>query len=148
MPVDQPVINIYYGEHQSEGTNKIEEPVESATRILKQDDERHLVTGVVLEPETVDAHGDVISADEIEATAHNFMVSYGTIGIQHNAMSKGALMVESWITKSAQSIEGQKVKKGAWLITVWVPDDNEWEAVKEGKFTGFSVGGFGERIEE
>ena len=35
-----------------------------------------LVAGIVLEPEVVDAHGDICSADEIKKTAYNFMARY------------------------------------------------------------------------
>ncbi|MCA9610234.1 MAG: DNA adenine methylase, partial [Myxococcales bacterium] len=45
-------------------------------------DERY-VLGVVLEPETVDAQGDVYSADEVRKAAHRFMEEYQGLGLQH-----------------------------------------------------------------
>jgi hypothetical protein len=33
------------------------------------------------------------------------------------------------------------VKKGSWLMTVHVSSDKTWRDVKDGKITGFSIGG-------
>ncbi len=40
---------------------------------VSRGEELRLVTGIVPEPEVVDAHGDICSADEIKKTAYRFM---------------------------------------------------------------------------
>jgi len=112
--------------------------------ILKRDDDKQLVTGVVLEPEVEDAHGDVISVEEVEKAAHNFMRESRVIGLQHKEQGP-AEVVESFITKEEMNIGGEKVVKGAWVMTVKVHDVDIWKAVKSGEFTGFSIGGTGMR---
>jgi hypothetical protein len=42
--------------------------------ILKTDVERRLVYSVIAETDTVDAQGDVMSAETIEEMAHNYML--------------------------------------------------------------------------
>jgi len=42
--------------------------------ILKADVEKRLVYSVIAEPDTVDAQGDVMSAETIEEMAHNFLL--------------------------------------------------------------------------
>lgn len=112
--------------------------------ILKRDDEKRLITGVVLEPEVEDAHGDVISEEEVEDAAHDFMMKSRVIGLQHKELGP-VEVVESFITKEAMKIGDEPVVKGAWVMTVKVHDDSVWESVKKGEFTGFSIGGTGMR---
>lgn len=121
--------------------------IEKRVPILKTDEERRLVTGVVYEPDTVDAHGDMMTAEEIEKTAHLFMKEYQQIDKQHNWEDGYGTVVESWVTKSDTYIGDQEVKKGSWCMTVYVEDDDTWEEIKKGEVTGFSMGGVGERVE-
>src|ERR1051326_3082540 len=55
--------------------------------IAKLDEERHLIYGVVYDPEVPDAHDDLMSAAEIEKMAHGFMQKYATLdaasGLEH-----------------------------------------------------------------
>ena len=44
--------------------------------ISKSDEDKRIVTGVVLEPETIDAQGDTIPAQVIEKAAHQFLSGY------------------------------------------------------------------------
>lgn len=107
----------------------------------KLDEEKRLVTGIVLQPEVVDAHGDVISVEEIEKTAHEFMEKFRAIGEQHLELAE-AVPVESFTAKDDMELGGEKVLKGSWVLTVKVLNDELWEAVKNGSYTGFSIGGF------
>ncbi|MBW2672593.1 MAG: hypothetical protein JRD89_04140, partial [Deltaproteobacteria bacterium] len=114
--------------------------------IIKADEEQRLVYGVVLEPDTVDTQGDTISADEIEAAAHRFLVKSRVVGDRHSKRAK-AEVVESYIAPMDFEWGGQKVKKGSWILGVHISDGRLWQAVKKGEYTGFSVGGFGIREE-
>ncbi|WP_242295099.1 XkdF-like putative serine protease domain-containing protein, partial [Bacillus cereus group sp. BfR-BA-01381] len=48
---------------------------------------------------------------------------------------------------SDMTVGEQEVKAGTWLMTVRVDDADTWEEIKKGEVTGFSMGGFGERVE-
>ena len=54
-------------------------------RIIKTDTSHKTITFAVLVPDEVDTNGDVISADEITKTAHNFMENLEdkTINVDH-----------------------------------------------------------------
>lgn len=107
--------------------------------------EKRLVTGIVLEPDVVDAQNDYISADAIEEAAHNFLREYNKsteMGLMHNAFGDiGIELVECSIAPIDFTLGNKPVKKGSWLVTVHVTDDKRWEEVKTGKLNGFSVGG-------
>ena len=112
--------------------------------ILKVDEEKRLVTGFVMEPDAVDAHGDVTSEDEIEKAAHWFLEKSRVLGIQHEDLAE-AVLLESWIAKTDESIDGIKIKKGSWLITTRVDNDEMWQDIKDGKYTGYYIGAWANR---
>lgn len=109
------------------------------------DDEKHLVYGVVLEPDSFDLHEDVVSFDTIEKTAHTYLVDARVIGEQHVFKAK-AEVVESFLAPVDYMMGEQKVLKGSWVMVVKVHDDELWQAIKNGEYTGFSIGGVGQRI--
>lgn len=102
-----------------------------------------LITGVVLEPEVADAQDDIYSEDEIRKTAHLWMIDFQNLGLQHKAtVNHQVSPVESWIAPQDLKIEGEKVTKGTWLLTVKVFDDDMWDSIKKGELTGFSIEGW------
>lgn len=115
--------------------------------ILKTEEEKQLVTGVVYEPDVEDSHGDKMTAEEIEKASHTFMENYQHIDKQHDEVAGKGTVVENWIAKSDMTLGEQEVKAGTWLMTVRVDDTETWEEIKKGEVTGFSMGGFGERVE-
>jgi DNA adenine methylase len=112
--------------------------------ISKLSKDKQLITGVVLVPDQVDAHGDIIPAEVIEEAAHNFLAAYNsttTMGLMHKDMSPPIDLVESYIAPMDMVLGSQTVKAGSWIITARVNDASIWKKVKEGKLTGFSIGG-------
>ena len=116
--------------------------------ILKADSEKHTVTGIVYEPDTEDSQGDFMTAEEIEKAAHYFLKNGGKVDIQHSFKEEeSAVVVESYVTKSDGVINGHDVKKGTWIATVEINDDDIFKDIEDGKITGFSMGGTGRYTE-
>lgn len=110
--------------------------------VLKADnEEERTVFGIVLEPEVVDSQDDIYSEDEIRKTAYLFMEKYQQFGLMHKDIVPAILPLESYIAPVDFEINGQKIKKGTWLLRVRVLDDGIWRRVKSGELTGFSIGG-------
>lgn len=106
--------------------------------------EKRLVTGIVLQPDVVDAQGDIIRAEVIMDAAHNFLSKFNLVtkmGLQHKHTTPNVKLVESYIAPIDMKIGKKLISKGTWLITVKVLDDQIWAAVTAGKITGFSIGG-------
>lgn len=113
-------------------------------RILKTDAEKHYVTGVVYEPMVEDTDGNYMTEEEITKAAHWFMKNAGDADIQHCfEKADGVEVVESYVAKCDMEIEGQPIKKGTWLMTMEVADDEVWDRIEKGEITGFSMGGKG-----
>ena len=117
---------------------------QSFGRILKTDQDSHFVTGIVYEPMAEDTDGNYMTAAEIEKAAHWFMKHGGDVDIQHCfEKAEGVDVVESFVAKGDMEIEGQRIAKGTWLMTMEVSDDGVGAALAKGDITGFSMGGAG-----
>ena len=111
-------------------------------------DERY-VLGIVLEPEVVDAQGDIYSPDEVRQAAHRFMEEFGGLGLMHRMRVNGQVKVlESYLAPVDFTVGEATVRKGAWLLAVRILSDELWAEVKDGKLTGFSIGGSARRVPE
>jgi uracil-DNA glycosylase family 4 len=113
--------------------------------IIKADVEKQLVYGIVLEPGSVDAQNDTISADEIERAAHVYLQDSRIVGESHKAKAR-ANVVESYLAPVDFTLGGQNITKGTWVMAVKIKDEKTWNSIKEKKFNGFSIGGFSRRI--
>lgn len=112
--------------------------------VSKSLDEERLVTGIVLKPEEVDAQGDIYSAKVIRDAATNFLADYNKeteLGVQHKAFNQDIQLADSWVAPADFTMGERTIKAGTWLMTVKVLSDILWGAVKDGKITGFSIGG-------
>lgn len=111
------------------------------SKVFKTEEERY-VLGVVLAPETTDSQGDIYSHEEVRKAAHAYMEHEGALGKQHREIVTGKLKIlESYVAPVDFQIEEEQVAKGTWLMGIRVVDDDLWTGIKEGSFTGFSIGG-------
>lgn len=110
-------------------------------KVFKTEEER-FVLGVVLAPETTDSQGDIYSADEVRKAAHDYMENAGALGKQHREIVTGKLKIlESYLAPADFTVEDETIAKGTWLMGIRVIDEDLWEGIKKGDFTGFSIGG-------
>lgn len=134
-------------------------------RIIKADNLKKIVYGVVLDPygnqgkPEVDAHGDWPPPSVVEKTAHNWLKKSRAIGLQHLGKAN-AVPVESWIEPypsredylAAMQDRDHSIFRrqfgddflhsGAWVLGVELGPD-EWKAFENGEINAFSPGGFG-----
>lgn len=116
--------------------------------IMKMDNAKQIVYGVVLAPNEIDAQDDFMEPEDIEAAAHKYLSESRVIGKNHSDPIH-AVPVESFIAPEDFEVSGQygpqPVKKGSWVLGVKVNDPEEWQKIVDGDYTGFSVGGVGSR---
>lgn len=136
-----------YGSAIEEGVAEAGKSVKKSvlSRIRKVDDFRRWVTGVVLEPDTVDLQGDVITKEDVRRAMEGYMLQSQTVGHQHETIAP-ASVVECYLANDDFYLDGKElVRKGSWVLTVKVFSDSIWNDVITGKITGFSIGGKGIR---
>jgi hypothetical protein len=141
-------------EKHSGGSNKEvqqapEAPVVASTTIKKAvEEEQRKALFIVLQPQeddTPDLHGDAYTAQEVEKAADNFNTYCGQANVQHTADTEHAQILESYVAPVDFTLDnGRVVMKGAWVQT-WKFLETEqgeylWSGVKDGTFTGLSIG--------
>lgn len=134
-------------EKHFDGTNKPHEKQVEVTKAVELEQRKALF--VVLEPcglDNPDLHGDVYTAEEVQKACDNFNRFCGQANVQHLVMTEKAEINESYCSPVEFTLDtGKVIQKGTWLQTWHFPEtpDGEmlWKSVKEGKFTGLSIGG-------
>lgn len=126
------------------------EPTEFVVR--KADDEQQLVFGwanvAKLTDGTVvvDAHGDYIEVEDLEAAAYEHVLKFRATGEQHRGDVKGQLVESLMVTE--EKLEAMGLAKDAlpqgWWVGYRIDDDDLWESVKKGKYRSFSIQGIAE----
>lgn len=117
-----------------------------------EDGERQIAYAAVLIPNEVDKQGDVIPPYVVERAAHEYMAEYRKMDSDHDLNDGAGVPVESWILKDDAEFDlpGEDgtvtYPKGTWVIGKRFVDD-EWERVKSGELTGFSIYGGAEAVD-
>jgi len=117
--------------------------------LAKVDEWKRLVTGIVLQPEVVDAQGDIMDADVIKDAAHDFLALYNEatkLGRGHKVFNIPLDLVESYIVPETTILNGRTIRKGTWMMTTRVVDDDTWDDVLAGKLRGYSIAGMAKAI--
>ena len=104
--------------------------------------------------EVDDRQGDVVSIEELEKAAYDYVLDARVGGDQHARIAKSdtaprqtATLIESMVF-TPEKIEKMGLPGDfpqAWWIGMQVTDDNTWELIKSGERTGLSVHGTGRR---
>jgi hypothetical protein len=118
-------------------------------RLLKAEGDERIVYGIVLEPDVVDAQKDTYDAATVRTAAHDYMERFQNAGLMHKKeINDKAKVIESFIAPADLTINGQQVKKGAWVMAMRILDEDLWKAAKRGELGGFSIGGSAKRFPE
>jgi hypothetical protein len=123
--------------------------------IFKVDEDKRIVYGKALVPDKIDFQGDIVSKEDIEEAAHNFLINLQkayqellTDGISKTKASEIGFMHKFFkgVGGFGYIIESYIDPEGSWVLGTKVTDDSIWKMIKEGKITGYSIGGQGVRI--
>lgn len=107
-------------------------------------------TFIVMIPNEVDLHGDITSEEEVRKAAFSFNKYCRQANLFHVAETDTFEFAESYIAPTDFVLGDKFVKKGTWLATVQVHDDNLWNEIKSGDICGLSIGAIAstEKIKE
>lgn len=119
---------------------RAEEPSSSPMIRKSINEELKQATYIVLEPDTVDLHGDTYTSDEVRKACHNFNQFCRKAYLEHLVETESVSFVESYTSPADMSIGGVAVKKGTWLAVAQFNDDELWESAKNDPMMGVSIG--------
>lgn len=114
--------------------------------IEKADEEQQMVWGWAYlcqdddGRQVVDHGGDVVSIEDIQKAAEDFMLSSRVGGVMHKDQA-GFVSQSIVVTDDLARELGLTTRKRGWLIGFKVTDPESWEGVKSGRFRAFSIGG-------
>lgn len=107
-------------------------------KIIKTNTTHRTASFVILEPETIDFNGQVISEEEIIKTAHEFMLNlqekYVNIDHTSNSVQADVQFVESFILPT----DFEDIKKGSWIVAFKFSEE-KWEQVQNGNQRGEAI---------
>lgn len=139
FPVDEKIKH-----KKAQETSKKQIDISYYVPLVKVLEDKQQVTGIVLQPDVVDAQGDLIPENVVVAAAHKFLAVYNKktkLGEQHSIFKSQFDLLESYTAPVDMTLENKMIKKGTWIMVVKVLQPEVWERVKAGKINGFSIGG-------
>jgi len=154
------ILKSYTQEITEQELNSEDDVPKLNAKIVKSvDEEKRLATFLVLEPQdddytTNDLHADWYDAETVEQSCHNFNRYCRKANLLHLMDTSAYEFVESYITKSDMVLNGQYIKKGSWLATIYADEsalgEEIWQGIKSGYFNGLSIQCMGtvEKIED
>lgn len=124
--------------------------------ITKSDEDQHLVFGwaSVAErtngTEVCDVQGDMVSPEELEKAAYEYVLNWHTGGEEHiPELQDKCRMVES-VVFTREKLQAMGIPEGivplGWWIGFKVDDENAWQMIKNGTYRMFSIAGRGKRV--
>lgn len=143
------------GEFPMKGETPVQKSFDIPIQVHKMDEDEHLVFGwlSVSEDERgnliVDAHDDIITPDDLEQMAYDFVLYARMAGEMHERMNVGRLVESMAFTKEKQQALGIPlgILPIGWWVGFYIDDPDVWEKVKSGEYAAFSFGGYAYREE-
>ena len=105
--------------------------------IQKKDEMKRIVYGAVYEPMKADAHKHYATKEEIEISAHNFMLNSRNMDWNHDFIKGSAGVVESFVARKGDP----DFVEGAWVLGVKIFNESVWEDILSKKIKGYSLAG-------
>lgn len=116
-------------------------PKKTNIPIIKQaNEELKQATFLVLSPDEVDLHGDVYDANEVRKACHNFNTHCRKANLLHLTETDTFSIAESYIAPVEMKMGETIIKAGSWVSVLQFNDDDIWEGVKSGDYSGVSIG--------
>lgn len=118
---------------------------------VRKDSKQHIISGIILEPDSLDNDEEFADAEEIEKASINFMMKYadGEVGntISHTkylqSRYEGAQvkLIENYVAPVDIKVsKDTTIKKGSWVQSYKVFDIDLWDMIEDEKIVGFSMG--------
>lgn len=123
--------------------------------VMKRALPERIVTGVILEPEVPDASrdpelatdGDIYSEAEIQKAMYWWMENAGQVFSYHHVKHGGkqltpgdVVILENWQARAMFTEGDQVIRKGAWMLSTRVKNDQLWQDIEEHKINSWSLG--------
>nr|BFD33720.1 hypothetical protein GTC16762_33390 [Pigmentibacter ruber] len=114
---------------------------EIISKAYKANKDYKTITGLILQPDVPDLHGDILTKEEVKKACHNYMKKKQLqTGTQH-VISNDIALVECYVSENDIQFGDQIIKEGSWIGKFEPLNDKIKEEIEQEKFKGFSVKG-------
>lgn len=93
----------------------------------------------------VDHSGDIWPVEELEKSAHDFVMNCGVGKVMHTGEQQTTLVESIVFTKAKQETLGIDLGKIGWFVGFKVEDEDILKRIETGELAMFSIGGSGTR---
>ncbi len=118
------------------------------SKIIAKNEAERIIVAIAMEPMVKDTDNEVFNEITIRNAAHKFLEHYRAFNVEHIKSEPGIALIESYITPMDTILNGEKIKKGTWIISMKIHDDETWIGVLNGDFDGVSIEGLGQLADE
>lgn len=126
--------------HRSAHTKKSQ-----VIEVAKSDNALRLVWLVVAKPDELDTDSQWFNAEEIELMSYRFMIKYklgeAAIFEEHKDKLSDVFVTSSEIAPVDYVLNGRSIKKGTWIVVLYVPNDDTWQKILNRELKGASIRG-------
>lgn len=119
------------------------------------DEEQHIVFGCAMRADfpiyrysqTNGEYYVVFSKETIKELYEKFMIEerFNTVNLNHQTNTTGVYLIQSFIKDTEKGINPvgfEHIQNGSWFTAYKIENNDVWDAVKAGKFNGFSIEGY------
>jgi hypothetical protein len=97
--------------------------------------------------EVVDHSGDIWPIEELEKSAHQFVIDCRVGKSSHRGIQKSTLVESIVFTKEVQDALNIDLGKVGWFVGFRIEDEDVLKQIENGELAMFSIGGSGTREE-
>lgn len=120
--------------------------------VAKRDDEKRIAYGwasvaVDAGADVVDSEGDVVDMPSLEDAVVQFMIAKRSSKTMHTGDDVGVVVESLVVDRAKWEAMGVESNREGWWVGIHVPMSSDWEEVRSGRFSMFSIGGKGTRSE-
>jgi len=117
-------------------------------KLIKFDEKKGIVYGVVYAPDKVDSQGDFAKAEDIEKAAYNFMKQLNGLNVDknHSFKNEDAFVAESWLIKDGDALFPDE-PIGTWAVAIKLESESLKKDVASGEIAGLSMAGSAQKTE-
>jgi len=117
-------------------------------KLIKFDEKKGIVYGVVYAPDKVDSQGDFAKAEDIEIAAYDFMKQLNghNVDKNHSFKNEDAYVAETWLTKANDAMFPNE-PVGTWAVAIKLESESLKKAVASGEIAGLSMAGSAQKTE-
>jgi hypothetical protein len=110
--------------------------------IIKSEEERYVQGEVYIAWEN-DTHNTFMRPALLRKVAHNFIIRglVNNVDLEHSGEPSGNVIAESFFVDCEGHPDGWA--QNSWVVGGYIKNDADWEAVKSGRWNGWSMAGDG-----